>query len=76
MSTLLLGGLESACEEILGSKERMLPLSEDSHPPAQETRLGTLGLATDQAPDQRQDWDVCSRSQVMGLGDKPHSNLP
>ena len=27
-----------------------LPLSEDSHPPAQETRLGTLGLAIGHGP--------------------------
>ena len=43
MVCYLLGGLGASLEKI--AEELRLPLGEDCSPPAQETRLGTLGSA-------------------------------
>lgn len=50
------------------SEELSLPLHEDCHSPAQETRFGTLGLRTPQAPNQLQGW---VQYGTVALGDLP-----
>jgi len=48
MVCYLLGGLGASLEGT--AEELWLPLSEDCSPPAQETRLGTLGSARSALP--------------------------
>jgi hypothetical protein len=56
--------------------EQLLPLSIECHPPAQATRLGTLGADDDQRPSLLASLGRITATINLDLGSEPPADLP